>query len=104
MTPRPQGIASVAAADAVEEATSSKIGALQRSVRLARSTTSRQLKPGVSDQVPRRVGAFGKLPNLLKEGELILHRGDFYHLTFFEALDREVSHLGRLAGGLDAPV
>lgn len=37
--------------------------------------------------------AFGKVPNLLKERELILHRRDFYHLAVFEAPDDEVLYL-----------
>ena len=51
----------------------------------------------------RRVDAFRKVPNLLKERELIPHRRDFYHLAVFEAPDDEVSYLDRLAGSLDPP-
>lgn len=104
MTPWPQQIAPVAAGGAVDIATSSELGTLQRGVRLARSASFEWLNPGVSDPVLRRVDASGKVPNLLKERELILHRRDFCHLAVFEAPDSEVSHLDRLAGGLDAPV
>jgi hypothetical protein len=104
LTPWPQHIASVAAGGAVDIARSSEIGTLWRGGRLARSAPSKWLNPGVGDQVLRRVDAFRKVPNLLKERELILPRRDFYHLAVFEATDGEVSHLYRLAGSLDAPV